>query len=362
MKLKSDMHKFLLLNILIVFTLEIANAEDLVSHQGLSITPKNFIEFVKSPPAIDTLIYRRILFNSPQKFRSQQEVNAFVKSFNGKAWPDNRTEELFALRYLSSKEYVFQQIDSITNAWSKVKRLMTFCGRTDGQCWTLTPSGAISTDSTNGIYKTRGEDNLTFAIQYDFATELLKLGMLDLDSESLRQVESKKDDAEVHFIGRSKTGNSITGFAKADDGFISEIVYDIAGSGEPIRSRIIEITHKDGVLNSIQVSNIRVGQTNVVPSCLYEILGHPILVSGTTKISCDLNQFLTPSDRSILVKANGEMFDAKKNASNPLTIHPLPAGMNNDFKYGYKRMILISFFVISLILPIVFLYRNRKNW
>jgi len=352
--------------ILILSTLRTINANDLSSipSGALALTPGTFIEFLKLPPAIDTLIFRRILFNKPRHFKSQQEADKFIEDYKaGKRPDDNKSEELFALRYLSSKNYIFHQIDDPTNAWLKTTRLMTFCGRDDGNSWTLTSTGAISTDSTNGIYKTRGEDNPAMTFQYQFATEILRLGMYDLNLSTIQQTETPASNSgDIHFAGRSNNGDTIKGIAKAVDGLISQITYTILGTSAIVQGRLIEVVHKNGVLFSIKISNVIIGQHDPILHSYYEVVGTPILASSLPKHPCEVNQFLTESDKSILVKANGDMYNLKGNVLVPVVRHPtLNGDIADNINGAYKRVVILLVFAAALVVPLVLIYFQSKK-
>jgi hypothetical protein len=250
-------------------------------------------------------------------------------------------EELFALRYSSLTNFIFQQIDEPTNAWSKGTRLKTFVGCGDGLWWFLTPAGVISTDSTNGIYNVNGIENTVFKVNYGFATEILRVGMFDLEPDTIERdgrVISNPD--ELHFKGKSENGGIISGTAKSTVGLISEIRYSISGGDGPVQGRVIEIAYKQGVLHSIQVSNIYANQQDPKLYCNYEVLEVKYPSSPLVRPSSAVNQFLTTLDRNILVKQNGDMLSIKGNVQTPLIKHPNHGGNNEN---NHKKEIIIFF-------------------
>ena len=337
------------------------NAEDYITNYSrtLSLTPTNFIEFIRKPPAVDTLVYRRVLFEKPRYFKSKKEAEKYIEEYKvGKISDNNKSEELFALRYLSPENFIFQQIDALTNVWSKTTRLKTFAGRDEGLWWNLTFNGVISTDSTNGIYKQFGQDNTTFTIIYQFATEIFHLGMFELNLDTIQEMEPVTTNGDVHFTGRSFHGESIDGTAKTVDGMITQINYRIIDAGGPIQGRIIEVSHKHGALHSIQVSSIVKDQHDPLLYCLYEILNVVTPSSSISRYSCGVNQFLTASDREILVKKNGDMFTVNSNTLSPVI-------EQNTF-HGYisprsKKPVVILIIATTLVVPLVRMFINYRR-
>jgi hypothetical protein len=325
-----------------------------------ALTTTNFIEFIKTPPAISTLILKRTVLDRPRMFKSQKDWEAFIKEFKaGKIPANNRLEELFALRHLSSKEFVFQQINDPTNAWSKTTRLATFSGKGNGVWWTLGQNGAISTDSTNGIYKTDERDNLTFLVQYQLATEVLRLGMFDLNPETLEEAAAVDGaGTDVGFTARTLLGETLTGTASATGGVIDRIKYMIAQPSGSLQGRLIEITHTNQRLSSILVNNFIKGQPAPVAYCSFRILHIAVPVSPIASNLCMVDQFLAASDANVLVKDSGEMFNLKRNPTVPLPKRPntKPVVTANS-----KKALLVGVFGIILIVPLLLFYYAKKK-
>ncbi len=331
---------------------------DLPSH-SFALTLTNFIQFVKNPPEIDTLIYKRVLLNKSIAFETKAEAEKYIKDLKAGKIRDSKQEELFALKYLSSDHLVFQQITSAANAWSATNRIGAFFGRGEGIWWMLTPNGAMTTDSTNGTYKLGDDDLTAFVTHHKFATELLRIGMYDLLPTTIREAEtSNQNSGEIRFTGRSEFGETISGAAVATMGSISKITYNILNSGSKIPGRVIDITHESGHLKSIKVSNLTAGRPEPVLYSYYEVLSLVMPTKPLPKSSCAVEQFMTKSDRRVLTKVNGESFFYSGDKLKPV---PKVSGAGLKNNKSTVKTIIVLLLLISSVAPLVVWAINKKS-
>ena len=322
----------------------------------------NFIHLVKSPNPIETLIYKRTIVSRPRFFAGQREAEQYLKDYGAGKVKDEELTEVFALRYISADNYVFQEIDSPTNAWSKNTRLKTFTGRGDGVWWIFNTGGVIATDATNGVYQTDGEDNPIFLYQHQFATEFLRFGMLDLDYRTIQSEPEKSDGDVLRFTARSYNGGLIEGSVRGVNGLISKIHYSMPQSKAPIRGREISLTYKNNALHSLRVANIGISDSSAITYCIYEVLGFKPQQNSLASGCCDAKQFMNDSDAYILIHADGQMFNLKKDPNLPLVQRSIRGQGFGGMEF--KRMAVMVVFVAFLIGPLVFLlfkYGNRSS-
>lgn len=329
-----------------------------VLSKQFAVTPTNFIQFVRTPPVIDTLIYKRILFNKRRVFRTKAEADKFIRDYKTGSRSGDKLEELFALRYLSPDHLVFKHVSSVANPWLNTDRIGVFFGCGDGMWWMLTPTGAMTTDSTNGIYKLGGEDLMAFVANQKFATEVLRLGMYDLLPDTIAGHEKPNPNSgEVGFTARSIDGETINGHATVTGGLVSRIAYTILNAGGRINGRIIDVTHEDGVLKSIQVSNLMTGRPSPTLHSYYEVLSLTMPTSYLSTSSCVVDQFLTASDRKVLTKANGESFYFSGKE-----LKPIAAVTHTAVQSSQHRRAVVLGLLVTLSASLAFwAFRRRKN-
>jgi len=325
------------------------------------LTPSNVIEFVKSPPAVDTLVFKRVIYDKPRAFKSKDEAERYLQDNRRRTNHEEQAlTQLFALRYYSPDNFVFHQINDANDAWSSTVRLGTFAGRANGLWWDLTRNGAVTTDSTNGIYQLNQQDNSTFPIIFKFATELLHLGMFDLDPTTLeRSQETHPSQDQIHFTARSQYGETVEGTCESQDGLISRITYAIRTGGGDEPHRIIELTYVNHILRSVQVSQLVNGATDPLPYCCYEVLELREPQPGSTPHSaCALQQFLLPADKHVLIKRNGDMFAVADALTTQIHPHDLP---KTFLKPAITRRIFLVITILILIIPLFLLWFYRHS-
>jgi hypothetical protein len=313
----------------------------------------NFIHLVKSPNPVDTLIYKRTIVSRPRFFANQREAEQYMKDYRAGKVKDEELTEVFALRYISPDNYIFQEIDFPTNAWSKNTRLKTFTGRGDGVWWIFNTGGVIATDATNGIYQTDGEDNLIFLYQHQFATEFLRFGMLDLDYRTIQSEPEISDGDVLRFTARSYNGGLIEGSVRGKNGLISNIHYSMPESKGPIRGREIFLTYRNNALHSVRVANIGMSDSSAITYCMYEVLGSKTQQNSVVSGCCDANQFMNDADAYVLIHADGQMFDLKKNPNIPLVRRSIRGQIFGGMEF--KQIAVMVVFLVFLIGPLVFL-------
>ncbi|MCW5555321.1 MAG: hypothetical protein KIS67_24565 [Verrucomicrobiae bacterium] len=327
------------------------------SGQPFAVTSTNFMQFLRTPPLIDTLVYRRVLLNRPRAFRTKAELNDFLEKSKGKIF-DNKSEELFALKYLSPRHLVFQKLDAVTNAWSKTTRVGTFFGRYNEIWWSLTPTGAMTTDSQNGIYRRNGSEITAFADKYRMATEFLRLGMYDLVMSSIEGTDALGSPSDgIHFTGRSEYGGLIDGVAKCRDGFVLEIAYRISNTSSKITGRIINVIHENGRLHSFQVSNLVGAKSEPSLYSYYEVIQLDMPTGELPETSCAVEQFLTETDRRVLTKENGEQHFFSPRGLVPVSVAQAPNVVP-------KTLMVRIVCLLAIVLPLAILlvrYKRRAS-
>lgn len=322
---------------------------DVARPHSFVVAQTNFFEFLRTPPGVDTLVYKRVLFNRPWVFNTKAELDDFKISNKGKDLANGSTE-LFALRYLSPDYVTFQQISSPEDAWSKSTRLATFFGRSGKLWWIMTPTGPVTTDATNGIYRLNGMENTAFANNYRFATEFLKLGMYDVDIPTIRADDgATHTKEEISFAAGSVYGGVIRGKAFCTNGLVFKISYEISNGGGKIIGRVINLAHENGSLKSFRVSNIVTSGTQLYAYSYYEVLRLSLASHDPDKSVFEVEQFMIDSDRRVLTKEDGERVFFRGTAQVPMAPHKTtPKGAK--LRLGFVKMVLAAVLVSPVVL------------
>ncbi len=231
--------------------------------EHFAVTPDNFESFLNNPPEIELMLYERTLSTKPMFFRTQAEADDYMAKLKDGSVEAGASGDLFALRYLSHDSLVFQGIQEESQALSSDFRGSIFFGRGDGLWWTLSPTGAMTTDSPDGQYPMDDSIMSAYPANLRMATEILRLGMYDVALDSVTVSGARHADGKTTFSASSLEGQEIDGEIVSNGGFVSKISYDILDPKTKIVGRLIHLSHDAGTLSSVNVENVIAGSGKV---------------------------------------------------------------------------------------------------
>ena len=308
--------------LMIVIMFAFGSHYSIAQENKLVITADNFLDFFNTPPAIDTLIFKRTLASYPQAFQNIEEATKFKEDVeSGKIEISSLGKrELFSLRSLPDRQFVIQHLKSINDAWNGSVRINMFNGRDESGWWIIDGQGRTYTDSIETI-----KDPFFFLVGYRQASEILCLGMYYVDPDTMQKDDSRDSrDGEIAFRAsvRSDVGTSkIIGVAEYDEDLIKRIRYSyVPDAIGYVQGRVIHLDHDQDGLSRITVFNNPKGSKSTSENGLYaeyEIIKHVPATIPYREGFCGAEQFLSESDMSFLITGNGDMYDVT-NPDNPI--------------------------------------------
>ena len=304
---------FLGILLLVILSLNQLKGETPTPTSKFSIRSDNFLTFLQQPPEIDTLVFKRILFVNPIAFDTVAEAEKFIEELKNKPPRESSQSKLYALRWRQNGDYILQTLENVSQVWSPQVRLDTFAGRSNGIWWSLKGLGALTTDSNDGIYNVDGKPNSVYLIIKKLATEILRLGMFEMDVTSIKFLSEPKVNGSSLFSATSLKGTEIKGEIFTVSNYVTKIRYELEKSEGNVKGREIKIEHVDGALNKISVSNK--WKNNSVPAlyCIFEVIKIDLVNSLGRVGTCDVGQFLSADDGVTLTKKNGDRYDKHGN-------------------------------------------------
>lgn len=270
----------------------------------LTITADSFESWMHRPGPFDTLVFSRTLHEYPVAFESQDEMKRFMEDVfhRGQGTVASRTE-YFALRFLDWEHWMIQQLsDSNATPWQADARVGTFAGRQGTHWWIGGKTGFQCLESHSGTYEHEGTTLAPHATYGRMASEVLRLGLYEIDPTTVRLVG--KEAQSVRFRARGFDDRAIVeGRVRLQQGLVHEIEYDLGNGSQPA-ARKVRLIHDSTGLRQIQVYTRWQGKSDWDHYATYGILQW--CASSVKLLSTGCEQFLLPTDFHVVAHQDGE--------------------------------------------------------
>lgn len=150
-------------------------------------------EFLGHPPRVRELVVRRILWSAPVSFRTRSDANRYLEDFRRGRRESPAQTSVFQIRYQAEPPAFFLRAlaDPALTEDATAPRLAPFVGRYETNWWSIpavSPGQIILLHSVEGTDVAReagGATNTFFRSHQRWATEFLRLGLLELEPETL---------------------------------------------------------------------------------------------------------------------------------------------------------------------------------
>ena len=270
---------------------------------------------------------------------------------SGKQKVEKEPSEIFAVRHLPSRQFIIQQLHHLKDVWNGSVRLHYFAGRDASGWWWLETGGKRGTDSPDGVFSINDTEMPILPTYYKLSTELFRLGMYDLDTDTILIDEfrkkhfAKKGEIPFQAMRRKDFGSGkLSGTAFAVNNRIERISYQHEPKGGvTISGREIELRYLNNQLFLVRVFN-RVkhrNETKMTHYADYKVLQYTPAKDPHPKGYCSAEQFMADSDFDILHSKDGEMYNIKRDPNNPIEPSPSPFAYYGEQWLVFGMMILV---------------------
>lgn len=172
-------------------------------------------EFLSHPPQVRELVVRRVLWSAPVSFRTRGDARRYLDDFRRGRREALAQTSVFHIRFQADPPAFFLRAlaDPAHLDDPSAPRLAPFVGRYETNWWSIpavSPGQIIllhSPDGTDESPAAGGPTNTFFRSHQRWATEFLRLGLLELQPETLRWHADGRSFAALDEDGMEWTGS-----------------------------------------------------------------------------------------------------------------------------------------------------------
>ncbi|MCF7668929.1 MAG: hypothetical protein K9N48_04035 [Verrucomicrobia bacterium] len=321
-----------------------------INTQGISI--ENYVDVIKLKIPISNAIYSRQLEFKPKGFRTIEEAKKWVQNTNNIANISKPDEEYYWMVYQPEPSaHIFRKIKSISDASNpEAVRYTPFTGHYNTNWWSIDEDTVLLRNyniNNNNISKI---NICNTAIRY--ATELLRLGILEIDSKTC-----KKNKNKCTFNGETIDNMHISGIINTNkEGDVTSANYEINN----INTLVLYYYEKKLPLNmpsKIIIKRKYNEETKYKLYCTINIHKFAISDGQIDKNVFSPDRFLKPSDSRMKADWDGTQYLYKND-----NWIELPGNDSEPKRPAYNiRMRIIVVLVISIIVVCMFMLIKKYN-
>lgn len=190
-------------------------------------TPERLRDFIHNPPNVKNAVFKRTLHLPPVLFSNPDAAKIFLKEIRAGRTNVPAQVELFQLRYQRIPEsFIFRELGQPEEQHIQTPpRRQILVGRYNSNWWKIDQRSVVELKSHTGRFTNKlNRVSELYLNQYLMASEILRLGMFELDAASFQLQGDKKNE----FTGNSDQGIKINGLltVNADD-VVTSIEYSL---------------------------------------------------------------------------------------------------------------------------------------